>query len=110
LLFQEAAMTGQDDDDAARAVRLETLLHHRGCIDRIDKTIIALLAERVRLGVALGDLKRGLRLPLRSESREAEVLAHVQQAAGSPLSPDSAVRIFSAIIAETAAAQDECHD
>jgi chorismate mutase len=87
--------------------RLETLVHHRGCIDRIDKTIVALLTERVRLGLALGDLKRGLRLPLRSGTREAEVLARVRQAAGGPLSSQSAERIFSAIIAETSAAQED---
>ena len=90
--------------------RMETLAHHRGCIDRIDRTIVALLAERVRLGMALGDLKRELRLPLRSDAREAEVLTRVRAAAGGPLSSQSAMRIFSAIIAETSAAQEHVHD
>jgi chorismate mutase len=97
---------GESDSDA----RIETLAHHRGCIDRIDRTIVALLAERVRLGLALGDLKRELRLPLRSDAREAEVLTRVGDAAGGPLSSRSAVRIFSAIIAETSAAQERVHE
>jgi chorismate mutase len=105
-----AGRIGRADDGSARAARLETLVQHRGCIDRIDRTIIALLTERIRLGLALGDIKRDLRLPSRSESREAEVLAHVRQAAAGPLSSKSAERIFSAIIAETSAAQDGGHD
>lgn len=90
--------------------QMETLVHHRGCIDRIDRTIVALLTERVRLGIALGDLKRDLRLPLRSDVREAEVLTRVGDAAAGPLSSQSAVRIFSAIIAETSAAQEYGHE
>jgi len=96
--------------DAEDLARRETLAQHRGGIDRIDKTIVALLAERVRLGIALGALKRDLRLPARSETREAEVLTRVRQAAVGPLSSQAAARIFSTIIAETTAAQDASHD
>jgi chorismate mutase len=96
-----------DGEDLARR---ETIAQHRGWIDRIDKTIVALLAERVRLGMALGDLKRDLRLPSRSEAREAEVLMRVRQAAVGPLSSQAAARIFTTIIAETTAAQDVSHD
>jgi chorismate mutase len=103
-----AEKTGEDDP--VRAAGLETLVQHRGCIDRIDQTIVALLAERVRLGLALGDLKRDLRLPLRSEPREIEVLTRVRQAAPRPLSSQAVERIFSAIIAETSAAQDRGHE
>jgi len=98
------------ETEADRATRWETLAQHRGCIDRIDKTIVALLAERIRLGLALGDLKRDLCLPTRSEAREAEVLTRVRQAAGGPLSSQAAERIFHTIIAETTAAQDAGHD
>jgi chorismate mutase / prephenate dehydratase len=76
-------------------------------IDRIDKTIVALLAERMRQGIAAGDLKRRHRQPVRSPDREAEVLAHVRDAAAGPLSASSAERIFSLIIEETSAVQEE---
>lgn len=102
-----AGTAGVTGGKGARADRLETLVQHRGCIDRIDKTIVALLSERLRLGVALGDLKRDLRLPARSEAREADVLTQVQRAVAGPLSPKSAERIFRAIIAETSAAQED---
>jgi chorismate mutase len=92
------------------AARRETLAQHRGCIDRIDKTIVALLTERIRLGMALGALKRDLRLPSRSEAREAEVLTRVRQAAVGPLSATAAERIFNTIIAETSAAQEAGDD
>jgi chorismate mutase len=49
-------------------------------------------------------------LPARSETREAEVLTRVRQAAVGPLSSQAAARIFSTIIAETTAAQDASHD
>lgn len=79
---------------------------HRGDIDRIDRTITALLAERMRLGQALGRLKRVLAQPPRSETREADVLLRVRAAAAGPLSPTSAERIFLTIIEETAACQE----
>jgi chorismate mutase len=79
---------------------------HRQQIDRIDRTIVALLGERMRAGRALGALKHRERWPARSPLREAEVLARVRDAAAGPLRPDSAERIFAAIIAETAAVQD----
>jgi chorismate mutase len=88
------------------AVREETLDEHRKYIDRIDKTIVALLGERMRLGLALGDIKREHQWPTRSAAREAEVLAHVRAAAAGPLSASSAERIFSLIIEETTAAQE----
>lgn len=86
-------------DDGAMAL-------HRGDIDRIDRTITALLAERMRLGQVLGRLKRSHAQPARSERREADVLGRVRAAAAGPLSPTSAERIFLTIIEETAACQE----
>ena len=88
----------------------ELIESHRQRIDRIDKTIVALLAERMRIGRELGVIKRAHAWPTRSIPREAEVLASVRRAASGPLPPDSAARIFAAIIAETAAMQDAARD
>jgi chorismate mutase len=84
-----------------------TLEHHRKFIDRIDRTIVALLTERMRLGLQLGDIKRQHQSPTRVLEREAAVLAMVRSAADGPLSPGSAQRIFAVIIDETAALQDD---
>jgi len=88
-------------DDARMALE-----EHRAYIDRIDRTIVALLGERVRLGRAIGMIKRQLDAPIRSAAREHDVLTRVRAAAAAPLTACGAERIFSVIIAETAAAQE----
>lgn len=100
-----SAGTDDGNDRGADAIDL-----HRRHIDRIDRTIVALLAERMRLGQALGEIKRATDRPTRSTAREAEVLARVREAAAGPLTPGSAERIFSAIIEETTACQEQRHD
>ena len=82
-----------------------SLEERRRNIDRIDQTIVALLAERMRQGLAVGDLKRKQRWPARSPDREAEVLERVRSAAARPLTASSAERIFALIIEETTAIQ-----
>ena len=86
------------------------LEERRRNIDRIDKTIVALLAERMRQGLAVGDLKRKQRWPTRSPDREAEVLAQVRGAVAGPLTATSAERIFALIIEETSAVQEAAVD
>lgn len=86
------------------------LEERRRNIDRIDRTIVALLAERMRQGLAVGDLKRQQRWPTRSPDREAEVLARVRGAVAGPLTPSSAERIFALIIEETSAVQEAAVD
>lgn len=83
---------------------------HRQQIDRIDLTILALLRERVRLGLSLGAIKRAIDLPIRAPRREAEVLTRVCAATSAPLSRDGVERIFTAIIEETAASQERDDD
>ena len=88
----------------------DAVSEHRRHIDRIDRTIVALLAERMRIGRQLGALKRLHSWPARSIARETEVLESVRSAASGPLRPESAERIFAAIIEETIAAQDRGDD
>jgi chorismate mutase len=95
------------DAPGDRAARQAAVADHRRDIDRIDRTIVALLGERMRIGRTLGEIKRELDWPARSDVREAEVLERVRQAAAGPLSPRSAERIFGTIIAETVAAQED---
>jgi chorismate mutase len=85
---------------------LDQIDEHRRHIDRIDRTIVALLAERMRIGRTLGGIKRAQSAPARSATREADVLDRVRRAASGLLEPESAERIFAAIIAETVALQE----
>lgn len=87
-----------DDDDVVRQQRVY--------IDRVDRTIVALLQERMRLGLVVGARKRACELPVRVEAREQEVIARVREAAAGALTPESAARIFAVVIEETAAAQE----
>lgn len=101
-------MTTDPSDTSSRD--RDTLDLHRRQIDRIDLTILALLRERVRLGLSLGAIKRAIDLPIRAPVREAEVLTRVCEAASAPLSRDGVERIFTAIIEETAASQERDDD
>jgi chorismate mutase len=88
----------------------DEVLFCRQDIDRIDRTILALLAERMRIAIRLGRLKHARQLPVRSEDRERVVLRRARDGAAGPLSPDSAERIFGTIIEETTACQrDDDH-
>ena len=51
------------------------LAQGRAEIERIDKAIVTLLAERVAIGRRIGALKRVAGLPVLNPSREAEVIA-----------------------------------
>ena len=46
-------------------------------IERLDKAIVGLLAERVAIGRRIGELKRAAGLPVLNPSREAEVIRAV---------------------------------
>ena len=96
-----------DRADADHVALPDEVVEHRRYIDRIDKTIVALLSERLRIGLALGALKRDRRWPTRWPAREAEVLAGVRRAAAGSLAPESIERIFSVIVRETSAVQQE---
>lgn len=89
----------------AQVLTGDDLALHRHDIDRIDRTIVALLVERTRIALAAGEIKRELGQPVRSASREAEVLSRVRRAVAGPLDADAAERIFRAIIDETATCQ-----
>jgi chorismate mutase len=92
------------------ADKVGELEDRRRGIDRIDRTIVALLSERVRLGREIGAIKRELDAPVRVPEREAQVLDRVRQAASGRLSGLAAERIFSVIIAETMLAQQQHED
>lgn len=93
-------------ENPAETPEAATVDLHRTHIDRIDRTIVALLAERLRLALALGAIKREHGWAMRSAEREAEVIARVRAAAAGPLTPASAERIFGAIIEEMAEHQE----
>jgi chorismate mutase len=60
-------------------VKLERLYELRGRIDEIDKQIIELLEERIRVAKEIGKIKKELNLPIKDEEREREVLKRAER-------------------------------
>ena len=84
------------------------LARGRSEIERIDKAIVALLAERVAIGRRIGGLKRAAGLPVLNPGREAEVIRAVADMAREANLPAEPVReIFWRVVALSRQAQEE---
>jgi chorismate mutase-like protein len=75
----------------------------RDAIDVVDRKILELLAERLRLVEQVGEVKRSLGLDVYDPTRERDLLDKVAQLAPAPLAPAMAQRIFQNIIQESRA-------
>ena len=73
----------------------------RESIDALDRQILDLVAERLRLVMQVGEVKRGLGLDVYDPVREKDLLERVANAARAPLTPAMAQRIFQCIIEES---------
>jgi chorismate mutase len=73
----------------------------RQSIDEVDRQILELLAERLRLVMRVGEVKRGLGLDVYDPVRERDLLERVARGAPSPLTAVAAQRIFQCIIEES---------
>jgi chorismate mutase len=75
-------------------------------IERIDKNLVRLLADRVRVGKEIGLLKQAAGLPTIDPAREAEVIRRAGELARDAGIPDEPVRaIFWQIIGLSRRAQ-----
>lgn len=77
---------------------LDTL---RVAIDAVDQRISQLLAERVRLVLAVGEYKRKNGLAVYDPERERSVLERLAKAAEPPLDGDTVRRVFERLIDES---------
>jgi chorismate mutase len=73
----------------------------RRAIDEVDRKILQLVAERVRLVLEVGDIKRGRNLPVYDPERERRVLESLSSNAPEPLDAATIKRIFERIIDES---------
>ncbi|HEY6557237.1 MAG TPA: chorismate mutase [Polyangiaceae bacterium] len=80
------------------AAELEAL---RRAIDEVDHRILELVAERVRLVLAVGEYKRTNALPVYDPERERHLLERLSRAAPAPLDGDTARRIFERLVDES---------
>lgn len=73
----------------------------RSAIDEVDQKILELVAERVRLVLAVGDYKRRNSLPVYDPERERTLLERLSHAAPAPLQPETVRRIFERLVDES---------
>lgn len=80
------------------AVDLDAL---RTAIDEIDLRLLALLAERMHVVLAIGEYKREHGLPIYDPERERSKLERLARAAPRPLDGDTVRRVFERLIDES---------
>jgi chorismate mutase-like protein len=73
----------------------------RQAIDELDRQILELVSERLRLVMKVGEVKRSLGLDVYDPAREKDLLERVARAAPAPLTSAMAERIFQRIIEES---------
>lgn len=73
----------------------------RRAIDAVDRKILELVAERVRLVLAVGDVKRSKGLAVYDPERERRVLETLAELAPAPLDETTVKRIFERLIDES---------
>jgi len=78
----------------------------RGEIDRINQRLLALIAERQDVSVAIGALKASHGLPLYSEERESELLETFREdAVRMDIEPDYVEELMRVVLEHSRAAQ-----
>lgn len=73
----------------------------RIAIDTVDRSILELVAERVRLVLRVGDYKRQNGLPVYDPERERSLLDRLASGAPQPLDGDTVRRVFERLIDES---------
>lgn len=69
-------------------------------IDDLDEQLVRLLNARAECALAIGAEKKAAGMEIYQPSREAEVLAHVQQVNAGPLDDGAVKRLFERVIDE----------
>ncbi|MBM3786669.1 MAG: chorismate mutase [Acidobacteria bacterium] len=72
----------------------------RGQIDEIDRQLVRLINDRVRVVERIGAVKKEVAMPVYEPKREEEVYRNIETSNEGPLPNDAARRIFERIIDE----------
>ena len=103
----DAPRSSSDTVAGARArvtfvpVTIPELDELRRAIDEVDRQILELVAERVRLVLRVGDVKRARNMPVYDAERERRVLERLSTDAPAPLDATTVKRIFERLIDES---------
>ena len=97
----------EEQDNLQDESMVEALARYREEIERIDRALVGLLAERLERSKRIGSLKRQAGLPTLDPGREAEVIRRAATTAREHGLPDDKVRdVFWHVIAMSRGAQD----
>jgi chorismate mutase len=80
----------------------------RARIDAVDLKILDLLNERASYSLAIGAIKKRLRLPIYMPEREKQIYARLEQENNGPLSNAAVRRLFERIIDESRRLEAAC--
>jgi chorismate mutase len=88
------------DEERDRGIALANIASLRDEIDRLDAELVELLNQRAARALAIGRIKRTLRMEIYQPTREEAVLNHVRVINPGPLDGDAVARLFERIIDE----------
>jgi len=70
-------------------------------IDRLDSELLRIFNERANLALKIGELKKGLALPVYDPSREKKIFQRMKEENPGPLDDHAIVRLFERVIDES---------
>ena len=73
----------------------------RDRIDRLDSELLRIFNERASLALSIGEIKKGLDLPVYDPSREKRIFARMTAENPGPLDDQAIVRLFERVIDES---------
>lgn len=73
----------------------------RDRIDRLDSELLRIFNERASLALLIGEIKKGLDLPVYDPAREKRIFARMTAENDGPLDDQAIVRLFERVIDES---------
>jgi chorismate mutase len=70
-------------------------------IDRLDNELLRIFNERAGLALKIGEIKKGLELPVYDPAREKRIFQRMKDANPGPLDDQAIVRLFERVIDES---------
>jgi chorismate mutase len=70
-------------------------------IDRLDNELLRIFNERAGLALRIGEIKKGLGLPVYDPAREKRIFQRMKDANPGPLDDQAIVRLFERVIDES---------
>jgi chorismate mutase len=94
----EALVLRNPDKGSEVGVEIEEI---RKRIDLLDDVLLRIFNERARLALEIGNLKKGLGLPVFDPAREKRIFARMKEDNPGPLDGGAIVRLFERVVDES---------